>query len=282
MWVWFQNLLLSYESELVFSQLNGYLLPTLQAVVLHGVVFYLFLGSWSANSDSDYTPLPVIIKATVLTMEDPVVARRKKESEARLKADAKSKQEAKRKADLEKEQQLKRAAAEKKKAVKKRAEAKRIADEKRFLKEQKRLAEQRSKDAQKEREKVERERTRKREWELAKVLDAEADFRQGESNTEAVQSYMGLIQQRVIENWHRPLSARNGMQALLQVNLVPTGEVSNVSLVKSSGDDAFDRSAIQAVNRVDKIEELQSLSPSIFDANFRQFRMLFKPEDLDR
>ena len=91
-----------------------------------------------------------------------------------------------------------------------------------------------------------------------------------------------LIKQRVMDSWHIPLSARNGMKTLLKVNLLPTGEVINVSVVKSSGDEAFDRSAVQAVRRAEKFEELQQLEPRVFDANFRSFNFSFIPQDLDR
>jgi colicin import membrane protein len=69
---------------------------------------------------------------------------------------------------------------------------------------------------------------------------------------------------------------------VLNVNLLPTGEVINVTVVKSSGDEAFDRSAVQAVRRAEKFEELQQLEPRIFDANFRNFNFSFIPQDLDR
>ena len=93
-------------------------------------------------------------------------------------------------------------------------------------------------------------------------------------------SYAALIQQTVVNYWSRPPSARNGMEALLEVQLVPTGEVVSVSLLRGSGNSAFDRSAMNAVEKAGSFPELQNLPTREFEKNFRRFRLLFKPEDL--
>ena len=70
------------------------------------------------------------------------------------------------------------------------------------------------------------------------------------------------------------------MSAKLLVELIPTGEVVAVSVVESSGNAAFDRSAEQAVRRARRFEVPQD--NAIFEENFRQFYFLFQPEDLLR
>jgi len=97
---------------------------------------------------------------------------------------------------------------------------------------------------------------------------------------EMAASYASLIQQTVISRWSRPPSARNGMEALLAIQLIPTGEVVSVSVLKSSGNTAFDRSAINAVEKAGSFPELQKLPPGEFEKTFRRFRLLFRPEDL--
>jgi colicin import membrane protein len=102
-----------------------------------------------------------------------------------------------------------------------------------------------------------------------------------EADAEAVaQSYRYLIYQKVVANWSRPPSARNGMQARLQVDLVPTGEVVAVTLIEGSGNTAFDQSAEQAVRKAGRFEVPEDIS--IFEDNFRRFTLLFRPEDLLR
>ena len=88
------------------------------------------------------------------------------------------------------------------------------------------------------------------------------------------------IQAAVINRWTRPPSARNGMVAVLAIQLVPTGEVVGVGVLQSSGDTAFDRSAMTAVKRADRFPEVAKLDDPVFEANFRRFQLIFKPEDL--
>jgi colicin import membrane protein len=88
------------------------------------------------------------------------------------------------------------------------------------------------------------------------------------------------IRASVITRWTRPPSARNGMVSVLSIQLVPTGEVVGVSVLQSSGNTAFDRSAMTAVERTGRFPEVAKLDNRIFEANFRRFQLIFKPEDL--
>lgn len=97
---------------------------------------------------------------------------------------------------------------------------------------------------------------------------------------EMAASYAALIRDTVVGYWSRPPSARNGMQALLAIQLIPTGEVVSVQILESSGNTAFDRSAVNAVQKAGAFPELQKLPSRDFEKTFRRFRLLFKPEDL--
>ena len=94
----------------------------------------------------------------------------------------------------------------------------------------------------------------------------------------AVASYVGTIVRRIEQNWSRPPSARNGMQATLLIGLVPTGEVVSVEVTASSGNSAFDRSAQVAVRDAAPFEVPDD--PALFEREFRRLRILFRPEDL--
>lgn len=89
-----------------------------------------------------------------------------------------------------------------------------------------------------------------------------------------------IIQQAVVGRWARPPSARNGMVAVLEIALVPTGDVVGVSVLTSSGDNAFDRSAINAVERVGRFPEVKQLERALFERDFRRFQLIFRPDDL--
>jgi colicin import membrane protein len=64
----------------------------------------------------------------------------------------------------------------------------------------------------------------------------------------------------------------------VRVRLVPTGEIVSVDVEESSGNDAFDRSVIQAVRKSERF--LVPTDSRQFERNFRSFTVLFRPEDL--
>jgi len=108
----------------------------------------------------------------------------------------------------------------------------------------------------------------------------DADEQLPNEEVNEVQQVAGLMQARITQNWRRPPSARNGMEVLLIISLVPTGEVVGISVSSSSGSAAFDRGAIAAVERVARFPEVTVLSISDFERYFRRFPLRFKPEDL--
>ena len=112
------------------------------------------------------------------------------------------------------------------------------------------------------------------------ALEAENLSLQAESDAEQAQSYRGGIYELVRQQWSRPPSARNGMQAKLLVELIPTGDVIAVTVVESSGNAAFDRSAEQAVRSARRF--VVPTENALFEQYFRRFYFLFRPEDLLR
>ena len=117
--------------------------------------------------------------------------------------------------------------------------------------------------------------------ELMAGLDELPDAEGGDvSEIDEIQQVASLMQARIAQNWRRPPSARNGMEALLIISLVPTGEVVGISISQGSGSNAFDQSAIAAVERVGQFPEVTVLPISDFEQYFRRFPLRFKPEDL--
>ena len=115
--------------------------------------------------------------------------------------------------------------------------------------------------------------------ELTVLLDAEQTAA-GAMEPSLRDVVAATIQASVISRWTRPPSARNGMVSILSIQLVPTGEVVGVGIVQSSGNTAFDRSAMTAVERAARFPEVTKLDNRTFEANFRRFQLIFKPEDL--
>lgn len=116
--------------------------------------------------------------------------------------------------------------------------------------------------------------------ELAAAMAAEDSSQVAVTAEEMSTSYAALIRDTVVNYWSRPPSARNGMEALLAIQLVPTGEIVSVNVLRSSGSVAFDRSAINAVEKAGSFPELKNLPGREFEKTFRRFQLLFRPEDL--
>ena len=114
--------------------------------------------------------------------------------------------------------------------------------------------------------------------ELAKALTREANARKAVTDDEKAMAYVAQIQREIVQNWSRPPSARNGMEALLRVLLIPTGEVVDVRVEDSSGNDAFDRSAVLAVTKARRF--VVPTDSQRFERDFREFTVLFRPDDL--
>ena len=116
------------------------------------------------------------------------------------------------------------------------------------------------------------------ENELILALKSEEDSRKAITDDEKAMAYVAQIQREIVQNWSRPPSARNGMETLLRVMLIPTGEVIDVKIEDSSGSDAFDRSAVLAVTKARRFVVPRNLQR--FERDFREFTVLFRPEDL--
>lgn len=113
---------------------------------------------------------------------------------------------------------------------------------------------------------------------LEDAIAAESQLLDSRRSDAAVASFVGAIVRRIEQNWSRPPSARNGMRAELLLGLVPTGEVVSVEVTSSSGNSAFDRSALLAVRDAAPFEV--PTDPVLFEREFRNLRILFRPEDL--
>ncbi len=122
---------------------------------------------------------------------------------------------------------------------------------------------------------------KKLEQQLASALAEEEEFLAAANDEEVATSYHDYIFERIAANWSRPPSARRDMQVELLVQLVPTGQVISVTVVRSSGNAAFDRSAEQAVYKVGRFEKLQEIKdPRVFEKYFRRLSLVFRPDDL--
>jgi len=173
--------------------------------------------------------------------------KRKQQQEAKLKAEA----EQKRKAEL---------------ALKKKAEA-----------EKKRQEDEARKKADAEKKRQEDEARKKAEQELQARLAAEqareAAQRRGAAQR-MVNEYVLYIQEKVQRSWIRPPSSGSELSCTVEVRLIPSGEVIDAQIVRSSGNSAFDRSVEAAVF---KASPLPVPPDPVVMEQFRSLRFEFKP-----
>lgn len=226
--------------------------------------------------------------------------RRQAQAAQKKREAAERKAEADRRALLEREkaEKARKAEAAKKKAQQEQAKkekAQQEAEQKRRLEEKKRAEEEKRKRQEQERAK---ELERQRQLEAKAIAEAEeARRRQAEAEVQkaiaeeeakqlrieegqAVQSISSLIMDRIASVWIRPPNARNGMKTKLRIGFLPSGEVSTVDVLESSGDSLFDQRAKDAVVKMGRVEELADVDYAIFERNFRQIELLFNPQDL--
>jgi TonB family protein len=148
-----------------------------------------------------------------------------------------------------------------------------VQEEARKKEQARRETEQREKQAREQ--KLREQQRLEQEMALAMAAEDEAMAEGAETTT-----YEEAIAMAIEDNWSRPPSARRDMQVVLRIQLIPTGEVVGVSVLKSSGDQAFDRSAINAVNKAGKFPEVAAAPPQVFESRLRSLQLVFRPEDL--
>jgi colicin import membrane protein len=254
---------------------NGYPLSVTVAVAFH-ILILSFLIWLQSNNSLDRLELvqPTIIKALFID-ENPQVTNQRNQERQRLERIEQER--------IEREQQRQQNEADREaERDRQRQEEER---ERSALREREEIERQRAIDLQRDREQAEEQRQlelaeaeqrrlqeeaeRRRQQEVSEVAAVNA----ARNEFELVQSATALIQQAVQQVWNRPPSARNGMRAVLQIRMLPTGELVEARITDSSGDPAFDYSAAP-------FTELQRLPINIFNGSFRTLSLIFQPEDL--
>ena len=174
-------------------------------------------------------------------------------------------------------------------------EQQRVADEKRAReeaqhKEEQRLADERAEQQRKKQEaeaqaKREREAAEKRAREQAEARrrqQAEAELQaqlaaEAEANAARaaglLDQYMLMIQSHVKRFWDRPLSARPGIECVVNVVQLPTGDVVSAKVAQCNGDEAVRRSIENAVLKASPLPKPPS--QAVFS---RTFTLTFAPD----
>jgi colicin import membrane protein len=241
----------------------------LYAVLMHIVLLVLLVFSL------DWTPkisrpagqkVPIEAKLIDQRQLDAIAERKREEQRKAEEAKRQQALEEKRKAEAE---QKKKAEAEAKRKAELAAKQKAEAERKRKAEaEAKRKAELAAK------QKAEAESRRKAEAEMRAQLEAEQARLEEQRVQSALGEYMGYIADKVERSWLRPQGSPGGLKCMVNVKLIPGGDVASARVVQSSGDAVFDDSAEKAVLKASPLPWPDD--PSIAK-HFRDFNFLFKP-----
>jgi colicin import membrane protein len=284
---------------------NGYPFSVMLAVLIHGLILGSLLIMQRADSEVLDVIRPPAVKA-LLVQENPQ-ARNEQVQQQRTQQQRQEQQ----RQEQARQEQARQEQARQEQARQEQARQEQAAREQATQQEEQRQAavrQQREREQQAERERqqevarqqqeaarqqeVARQQEQQRQQEAQRqeqqrqadaAAQAAADSAArevAETEAEIAMAYMGIIHDLVQRNWSRPPSARNNMTAVLRIRLVPTGDVVDVEIVRSSGDAAFDRAAENAVRAVGRFSELQGMPPRMFERNFRSLLLTFRPEDL--
>jgi len=267
---------------------EGYPPAVIASVAMHACLFLFILGKSVDTSDFVTVEDPVIITASAIDLNPQRLRRLERLEQERVadqqrrqqaQRDELARQERERAESAERAERLARQVRERQQTLEREQRQQR---ERQEASRQEEIARQRAAEDDVRRREQERLAQQQAEREAATRAAQEAQANQIASENLLVAEYAGIIKRVISQNWQIPPSARNGMMTEVRLQLVPTGEVVAVNIIQSSGNDVFDRSVLQAVERADRFSELQDLDNAVFERNFRTFTLVFRPEDLLR
>ncbi|KAF3981723.1 MAG: cell envelope integrity protein TolA [Methylococcales symbiont of Hymedesmia sp. n. MRB-2018] len=272
------------------------------ALTLHLAILAMFGIDFSAEPEVvKVRPLPELIRASILDdekIQEEAIRLKKNEENKRLKKQKKRQelddnlktqqqllQDAKKKRQLE-EQKVKalerktKELADKQKQQKLKQQKAIEAAKKAKIKKQQEAEAKKNKEKQIAEQKKQKELLAKQQAEAVQkqaLLDKQvADEKaRAESNRQATISATAAIQQKVIKRWIKPVLSAKGMNCTVRVKLLPSGDVMDVAVIKSSGNDIFDRSAENAVRKASPLPVPKNRA--LFAKRFRLFTFRFEP-----
>jgi len=111
---------------------------------------------------------------------------------------------------------------------------------------------------------------------LSDLLEQEKNIVLSEQE-EQIFFYSQKIIQTIENAWMKPRNIPEGLVANLRLNIQPTGRISRVDLLKSSGNIRFDNSALRAVRRVETLHFFNEMPAGLYSKEFKRIAVSFKP-----
>ena len=110
------------------------------------------------------------------------------------------------------------------------------------------------------------------------AAQAKVEAQKAKAATQRVEAEQAklAIKQKVNRSWIRPVSTTAGLKCTIRVKLLSDGTVIDAEVISSSGDEDFDRSAENAVNKASPLPVPKD--KELFAREFRSFQFLFNPK----
>ena len=104
---------------------------------------------------------------------------------------------------------------------------------------------------------------------------------ESEINADKEQQEVSMYAQRIIsmieDAWMKPKNIPDSLVANLRLKIRSSGRITDVDLIKSSGNIRFDNSALQAVRRVETFNFFSSIPKTIYEKEFQVIAISFNP-----
>lgn len=109
-------------------------------------------------------------------------------------------------------------------------------------------------------------------------LIAEDKLISKESEQNQVELYGSIIIKSIQSAWRKPINIQDGLVCDLRLSINKNGRITNVNLIRSSGNLRFDNSALKAVQRVETFSFFKDIPYSLYNSNFKSLVITFNPK----
>ena len=108
-------------------------------------------------------------------------------------------------------------------------------------------------------------------------LIAEDKLISKESQQSQLELYSSLIIKSIQSAWRKPMNIQDGLVCDLRLSINKNGRITNVNLIRSSGNLRFDNSALKAVQRVETFSFFKEIPHGLYNSNFKSVVVTFNP-----
>ena len=113
---------------------------------------------------------------------------------------------------------------------------------------------------------------------LDKYLIEEQDQETFNKKLDKVEQISAQVIKDIESIWIRPNNIKKGMYAEFNLTIDRLGNIDNFDIKRSSGSDAFDRAAMNAIKKYNKIKYIKNVDEETYRIYFANFTLRFKPE----